>query len=95
MGSVKIGCRRLSNHNLYFYVADTGCGIDEVGRHAIFEQVCEDELQYRKIMGLGLSMHQIYCGALWEGIGVKSRKGKAPPYFTLPAGIEYKEYGKF
>ena len=35
MGSVKIGCRRLSNHNFYFYVADTGCGIDEVGRHAI------------------------------------------------------------
>lgn len=32
MGSVKIGCRRLSNHNFYFYVADTGCGIDEVGR---------------------------------------------------------------
>lgn len=31
MGSVKIGCRRLSNRNFYFYVADTGCGIDEVG----------------------------------------------------------------
>ena len=36
-GSVRIGYRRLSNDRFYFYVADTGCGIDEESRRAIFE----------------------------------------------------------
>ena len=64
MGSVKIGCRRLSNHNFYFYVADTGCGIDEVGRHAIFERFVK--MNYNiKGYGVGAFHHQIYCGALW------------------------------
>ena len=37
-GSVRIGYRRLSNDSFYFYVADTGCGIDEESRRAIFER---------------------------------------------------------
>lgn len=43
-GNVRIGNRRLSNDSFYFYVADTGCGIDEESRRAIFERFCEDEL---------------------------------------------------
>jgi signal transduction histidine kinase len=74
MGSVKIGCRRLSNHNFYFYVADTGCGIDEVGRHAIFERFVK--MNYNiKGTGLGLSITKsIVEVSVWS-----LRKGKAPP----------------
>ena len=87
MGSVKIGCRRLSNHNFYFYVADTGCGIDEVVRHAIYNI---------KGTGLGLSITKSIVEHYGGGIGVESKKGEGSTfYFTLPAGIEYKEYGKF
>lgn len=95
MGSVKIGCRRLSNHNFYFYVADTGCGIDEVGRHAIFERFVK--MNYNiKGTGLGLSITKSIVEHYGGGIGVESKKGEGSTfYFTLPAGIEYKEYGKF
>ena len=94
MGSVKIGCRRLSNHNFYFYVADTGCGIDEVGRHAIFERFVK--MNYN-IKGTGLGFPS--PNLLWSTMGEVSvwslRRGGSTFYFTLPAGIEYKEYGKF
>lgn len=95
MGSVKIGCRRLSNRNFYFYVADTGCGIDEVGRHAIFERFVK--MNYNiKGTGLGLSITKSIVEHYGGGIGVESKKGEGSTfYFTLPAGIEYKEYGKF
>lgn len=94
-GSVKIGYRRLSNHSLYFYVADTGCGIDEVGRHAIFERFVK--MNYNiKGTGLGLSITKSIVEHYGGGIGVESKKGEGSTfYFTLPAGIEYKEYGKF
>lgn len=92
---MKIGCRRLSNHNFYFYVADTGCGIDEVGRHAIFERFVK--MNYNiKGTGLGLSITKSIVEHYGGGIGVESKKGEGSTfYFTLPAGIEYKEYGKF
>lgn len=88
MGSVKIGCRRLSNHNFYFYVADTGCGIDEVGRHAIFERFVK--MNYNiKGTGLGLSITKSIVEHYGGGIGVESKKGEGSTfYFTLPAGIE-------
>lgn len=94
-GSVKIGYRRLSNHSFYFYVADTGCGIDEVGRHAIFERFVK--MNYNiKGTGLGLSITKSIVEHYGGGIGVESKKGEGSTfYFTLPAGIEYKEYGKF
>lgn len=94
-GSVKIGCRRLSNRNFYFYVADTGCGIDEDGRRAIFERFVK--MNYNiKGTGLGLSITKSIVEHYGGGIGVESKKGEGSTfYFTLPAGIEYREYGKF
>ncbi len=94
-GSVKIGCRRLSNNNFYFYVADTGCGIDEEGRRAIFERFVK--MNYNiKGTGLGLSITKSIVEHYGGGIGVESKKGEGSTfYFTLPASAEYKEYGKF
>lgn len=94
-GSVKIGYRRLSNNNFYFYVADTGCGIDEDSRRAIFERFVKMNYNIRGT-GLGLSITKSIVEHYGGGIGVESKKGEGSTfYFTLPAGIEYKEYGKF
>ena len=94
-GSVKIGYRRLSNNNFYFYVADTGCGIDEESRRAIFERFVKMNYNIRGT-GLGLSITKSIVEHYGGGIGVESKKGEGSTfYFTLPAWVEYKEYGKF
>lgn len=94
-GSVKIGYRRLSNNNFYFYVADTGCGIDEESRRAIFERFVKMNYNIRGT-GLGLSITKSIVEHYGGGIGVESKKGEGSTfYFTLPARVEYKEYGKF
>lgn len=94
-GSVRIGCRRLSNNNFYFYVADTGCGIDEESRRAIFERFVKMNYNIRGT-GLGLAITKSIIEHYGGGIGVESKKGEGSTfYFTLPAAIEYKEYGKF
>lgn len=94
-GSVKLGYRRLSNRNFYFYVADTGCGIDEESRRAIFE--CFVKMNYNiRGAGLGLAITKSIVEHYGGGIGVESKKGEGSTfYFTLPAELEYKEYGKF
>lgn len=94
-GSVKIGYRRLSNNNFYFYVADTGCGIDEESRRAIFERFVKMNYNIRGT-GLGLSITKSIVEHYGGGIGVESKKGEGSTfYFTIPGKIEYKEYGKF
>lgn len=94
-GSVKIGYRRLSNNNFYFYVADTGCGIDEESRRAIFERFVKMNYNIRGT-GLGLSITKSIVEHYGGGIGVESKKGEGSTfYFTLPGKIEYREYGKF
>jgi len=94
-GGVEVGCRRLSNRNFYFYVADTGCGIDEEGRQAIFERFVK--MNYNiKGTGLGLSISKSIVEHYGGGIGVESKKGEGSTfYFTLPAWMEYKVYGNF
>lgn len=94
-GSVRVGYRRLSNNNFYFYVADTGCGIDEESRRAIFDRFVKMNYNIRGT-GLGLSITKSIIEHYGGGIGVESKKGEGSTfYFTLPAGVEYKEYGKF
>lgn len=94
-GSVKIGYRRLTNNNFYFYVADTGCGIDEESRRAIFDRFVKMNYNIRGT-GLGLAITKSIVEHYGGGIGVESKKGEGSTfYFTLPAGVEYKEYGKF
>jgi len=94
-GSGRIGYRRLSNDIFYFYVADTGCGIDEESRRAIFERFVKMNYNIRGT-GLGLSITKSIVEHYGGGIGVESKKGEGSTfYFTLPASAEYREYGKF
>lgn len=94
-GSIRIGYRRLSNNNFYFYVADTGCGIDEESRRAIFERFVKMNYNIRGT-GLGLSISKSIIEHYGGGIGVESKKNEGSTfYFTLPATAEYREYGKF
>lgn len=72
-GSVRIGYRRLSNDSFYFYVADTGCGIDEESRRAIFERFVKMNYNIRGT-GLGLSITKSIVEHYGGGIGVESKK---------------------
>lgn len=94
-GRVEVGCRRLANGNYYFYVADTGCGIDEEGRKAIFDRFVKMNYNIRGT-GLGLSITKSIISHYGGGIGVDSKPGEGSTfYFTLPARLEWKEYGQF
>lgn len=94
-GSVSVGARRLDNGSFYFYVADTGCGMDEEGRRAIFDRFVKMNKNI-KGTGLGLSISKAIVEHYGGGIGVESKKGEGSTfYFTLPATLLFKEYGKF
>jgi signal transduction histidine kinase len=94
-GSVKVGYRRLSNNSFYFYVADTGCGIDEEARRAIFDRFVKMNYNIRGT-GLGLSITKSIVEHYGGGIGVESKKGEGSTfYFTLPAEVEFHKYGTF
>ncbi|MCI1646976.1 MAG: HAMP domain-containing histidine kinase [Bacteroides sp.] len=94
-GSIKIGYRQLSNGNFYFYVVDTGCGIDEENRKVIFERFVKMNYNIRGT-GLGLAISKSIVEHYGGGIGVESKKHEgATFYFTLPASMKYNEYGKF
>lgn len=94
-GSVNVGSKRLKNGTFYFYVKDTGCGIDEEARKAIFERFVK--MNYNiKGTGLGLSIAKSIVEHYGGGIGVESKKGEGSTfYFTMPTNTEYKEYGRF
>ena len=68
---------------------------DEESRRAIFERFVKMNYNIRGT-GLGLSITKSIVEHYGGGIGVESKKGEGSTfYFTLPAGVEYKEYGKF
>lgn len=56
-----------------FYVADTGCGIDEESRRAIFERFVKMNYNIRGT-GLGLSITKSIVEHYGGGIGVESKK---------------------
>jgi signal transduction histidine kinase len=94
-GSIKVGYRRLDDGRFYFYVADTGCGIDDDGRKKIFDRFVKMNYNIRGT-GLGLSISKSIVEHYGGGIGVESKKGEGSTfYFTLPAEVEYRKYGEF
>ena len=79
----------------YFYVADTGCGMDEEGRKAVFDTFVKMNHNI-KGTGLGLSISKAIVEHYGGGIGVESKQGEGSTfYFTLPATLRFQEHGKF
>ena len=94
-GSVTLGMRRLENGKFYFYVKDTGCGMDEATRKAAFDSFVKMNKNI-KGTGLGLSVTKAIVEHYGGGIGVESKMGEGSTfYFTLPATLEFKEHGRF
>ena len=94
-GFVNVGCRQLGAGKYYFFVDDTGCGMDEEGRKAVFDTFVKMHKNI-KGTGLGLSISKAIVEHYGGGIGVESKQGEGSTfYFTLPATLRFQEHGKF
>ena len=82
-GSIRFGYERRGTE-LYFYVADTGCGIPEEKCKAIFERFVKLN-SFAQGTGLGLSICQMLVKHMGGSIGVESEEGRGSTFwFTLP-----------
>ena len=71
-GSIEFGCRRHSDKELLFYVKDTGIGIPDDRKHAIFDRFVQADIadqEAREGAGLGLAITKAYVellgGKIW------------------------------
>ena len=85
-GSIRFGYKRQKDE-LYFYVADTGCGIPKDKQDSIFGRFVKLN-SFAQGTGLGLSICRTLVDNMGGKIGVESEEGKGSTlWFTLP----YKE----
>ena len=83
-GSVTFGYRLKDTDFLYFYVTDTGCGIEEDKKDTVFGRFVKLD-SFSQGTGLGLSICQSVVENLGGSIGVESEPGKGSTFwFTLP-----------
>jgi signal transduction histidine kinase len=86
-GKISVTSRKI-DHQIQVDVADTGCGIPEEAREAIFEEFYRVDNQINqevKGTGLGLSLVKHIIEAHGGKIWVKSRLGSGSTFsFTLP-----------
>ena len=82
-GSIRFGYE-LRAGQLYFWVADTGCGIPAERKDAVFERFVKLN-SFKQGTGLGLSICRTIVEHLGGNIGVESKEGKGSTFwFTLP-----------
>ena len=82
-GSIYFGYKHKEN-NLYFYVSDTGCGIDKDIKDSVFQRFVKLD-SFAQGTGLGLSICQMIVHKLGGEIGVDSELGQGSTFwFTLP-----------
>lgn len=82
-GSIYFGYKHKEN-NLYFYVSDTGCGIDKDVKDSVFQRFVKLD-SFAQGTGLGLSICQMIVHKLGGEIGVDSELGQGSTFwFTLP-----------
>ena len=89
-GSIRFGYEMRENE-LYFYVADTGCGIPKDKQQNIFGRFVKLN-SFAQGTGLGLSICQTLMDHMGGRIGVESEEGKGSTFwFTLPYKPAVKE----
>ncbi|WP_369696137.1 ATP-binding protein [Parabacteroides gordonii] len=82
-GSIYFGYKHKGN-NLYFYVSDTGCGINKDIKDSVFQRFVKLD-SFAQGTGLGLSICQMIVHKLGGEIGVDSELGQGSTFwFTLP-----------
>ena len=85
-GHINFGYYR-REHDLYFYVSDTGCGIPEDKRAAIFSRFVKLN-SFIQGTGLGLSICQMIVKKIGGEIGVESEVGIGSTFwFTIPNSL--------
>jgi PAS domain S-box-containing protein len=95
-GEIEGGCKYDANHNLIFYVSDTGVGIPPDKYDVIFERFTQ--LRYEKKQpyggtGLGLSIVKGLIGLLGGKIWLESEFGKGTTfYFSFPYKISQSDH---
>ena len=86
-GKIEIGYARKGNY-LEFYVKDTGIGIPEDRKEAVFERFIQADIADKRALqgaGLGLSISKAYVEMLGGKIWVESEKGVGSQFnFTIP-----------
>lgn len=89
-GSIRFGYEMRENE-LYFYVADTGCGIPKDKQQSIFGRFVKLN-SFAQGTGLGLSICKTLMDHMGGRIGVESEEGKGSTFwFTLPYKPAVKE----
>ncbi|MDP3340497.1 chemotaxis protein CheB [Frigidibacter sp.] len=90
-GGILIGCRRQRDH-VTVQICDTGIGVPEQDRGAIFDAYHQGEASAhlpRQGLGLGLSIVQQLAKLLHHPLGLKSTVGKGSAFMiTLPVVAE-------
>ncbi len=82
-GSIRFGYN-IREDDIYLYVTDTGTGIKEEDRKAVFDRFVKLN-SFAQGTGLGLSISQTIVNKLGGEIGVESEYGKGSTFwFTLP-----------
>jgi PAS domain S-box-containing protein len=87
-GTIEGGCKTDNNHNLVFYVTDTGVGIPADKQEKVFERFTQlNETISKNIggTGLGLSIVKGLINLLGGEIFLESKPGKGSTFsFTIP-----------
>lgn len=85
-GSIRMGYKE-SEDGLYFYVKDTGKGIERKNLPHVFERFAKFD-SFIQGTGLGLSICQTILENLHGKIGVESEEGKGSTFwFTIPCAV--------